>query len=583
MGRRFDPDRAHFANIKLFWNMLSGMNLEMTLKRMAQSLLIVGPLASLAVSPGTNFDPINLIKLLIITPIAFFCFCLFLSSFKNLRKRLDSILCYSLGLFLFAMFSTLLFSGAPFSQQIWGTFGRNTGLLTYLALILIFVGTAIIQKIDFYHKLVNSLLITSLPMTAYCLIQYAGIDPIAWSEKNVFGTLGNINFSSAFFGFSSICALGLLFEKRFSFGIKVGIFLLILIDMFIVLSTGSIQGFMIFVAGAGLTGFLYLRSNAKIRILSVPYAIISFIGVVFTVLGLSNKGPLAKFLFAPSIVFRTDYWHAGWRMTLDHPFFGVGMDSYGDWYRSSRGMISTLRTGPERVANTAHNIFLDLSSNGGFPLLIAFLAINFVALRAAVIVLKRNSNFQPYFVAILSTWFGYLIFSGISINQVGVGIWGWLFTGALIGYEAATRGPSSNLQSNLKKISTKKNSSLAPAAGILGFVGFALGFLLAYIPFNADVQYRNATKTAAMDQIIKSTKVLGSTAYHTELALDTALKNNFQIQIDLLTRQLVSSYPLDFMGWRSLQILPSATVTEKLLALEKIQELDPFNPDLPKS
>lgn len=556
---------------------------ETSYKRMAQAILAVGPLTSLAVSPDTNFDPINLIKLLVISSIAFYCFGLILSSLKYSLNRLSLTFWICSVLFFMSMISSLILSGAPLAQQVWGTFGRNSGLLTYLSFLLILISTALIQNVKFYHRLINSLLIAALPMTLYCLIQYFKMDPISWSEKNTFGTLGNINFSSAFFGFSSICAVAMSFQKKLSKGIRLGLLFLVLIDLFIVLSTGSIQGIMVFVAGVGLIGYLYLRSNIKTWTLRISYVFLVLIGVILTIFGLSNKGPLAKFLFAPSIVFRTDYWHAGWQMTLDHPFFGVGLDSYGDWYRSTRGLISTLRTGPDRVANTAHNIFLDISSNGGLPLIAAYLAINIIAFSAAIKVLRRITIFQPYFAALFATWIGYLIFSAISINQMGVGIWGWLFTGALIGYEVSTRESSTSTPIDVRKGRPKKKLTLSPLAGMLGFVGLLLGFVLAFIPFNADMKYRNATKSAAMDQIIKSTKILGSTAFHNELALDTALKNNFPKEIDVLTRQLVKNYPLDFMGWRSLQVLPTATQDEKSIALAKLNELDPFNPDIPKS
>ena len=559
------------------------MQIELTHKRIAQALLVVGPLASLAVSPTSNYDPINLIKLLFICTVAFFCFGLNLSSPSSSISRLGKLFWISISLFVLSMISTLMFSGAPFTQQIWGAFGRNTGFLTYFSLLLLLINTALIQKVDFYQKLVNSLLITAIPMTIYCLIQYADLDPIGWSEKHPFGTLGNINFSSAFFGLTSICALVLLFEKKISTGLRLALGFLIVIDMFIVLSTGSIQGFMIFVAGSGLSGFLYIRSKARLRILRIPYTVIGLIGVSITVFGLSNKGPLAKFLFAPSIVFRTDYWHAGWQMTKEHLLFGVGLDSYGDWYRASRGMLSTLRTGPERIANTAHNIFLDISSNGGFPLITAYLAINLIAFRSALKVLKRDTVFRPYFVAIFSVWFGYLIFSAISINQVGVGIWGWLFTGALIGYEKSTGEISAlNSQASRKKKS-RKTSTLSPIAGLLGFSGLLIGFILSFIPFNADAKYKTAIQTGQLEKILQSTTMLGSSAFHSDMALDTTIKNNYLGQAREVTLRLNSKYPREFMGWKALWALDSSSPAEKTLAVRKLHELDPFNPDLPKS
>ena len=141
------------------------MKFEIIYKRIAQSLLIVGPLASLAISPLTNYDPINLIKLLFVVPLAFFAIALIASSFKYSITRLDNAFWFSTGLFVLAMISSILFSGARLTQQIWGTFGRGTGFVTYFSLLGILISTALIQKTDFYHKLMNSIVITAIPMT----------------------------------------------------------------------------------------------------------------------------------------------------------------------------------------------------------------------------------------------------------------------------------------------------------------------------------------------------------------------------------------------------------------------------------
>ena len=558
------------------------MQIDVIYKRLAQSLLIIGPLVSLAVSPTSNYDPINLIKLLFLSALAFYGLGLVLNDFKIAVGRLDKFFWISALVFILAMFSTLLFSGAPLTQQIWGSFGRNTGFLTYFSLLLVLISTALIQKKDFYHNLVNSLLLTAVPMTIYCAIQVAKLDPVGWSSKAPFGTLGNINFSSAFFGLSSICGVVLILEKKFSKGLRAAIGLMVIIDLLIVLSTGSIQGFMIFIAGIGLSGYLYLRSKAKLRVWRIPYIAVAFLGVAITIMGLSNKGPLAKFLFAPSIVFRTDYWHAGWQMTLDHPVFGVGLDSYGDWYISSRGLLSTIRTGPERIANTAHNIFLDISSNGGVPFISAYLALNFVAFRAAIRVLKRDTSFQPYFVAIFSTWFGYLIFSAISINQVGVGIWGWLLTGALIGYEIATKNGTSSPHELGKKAKRKAGQSFPAGAAVLGFISLAIGFAAAFIPFNADVKFKSALVSRQLDKMMEANRLIGSSAFHLELTLDSAIKGNFVDQSRDMTNFLINEFPKDFMGWSAKSLLSTSTPGEREAAIAELYRLDPFNPNLPK-
>ena len=583
MGRRFDPDRAHLTPGEHILNYAKHMQTEIIFKRLANSLLIIGPIVSLAVSPASSYDPINLIKQLFMCTISFYGLGLILNDSKTVFSKLPKWYWVTSLIFVISMLSSTMFSGAPINQQIWGTFGRNTGFLTYFTLFIILTSTAIIQKTDFYHKLVNGLLLTAVPMTVYCAIQVAKLDPVGWSSKAPFGTLGNINFSSAFFGISSICGTVLILEKRISKVVRLVIGIMVIIDLLIVLSTGSIQGFMIFIAGIGLAGYLYIRSGDTLRKLRLPYAVIAIVGVVVTVMGLSNKGPLAKFLFAPSIVFRTDYWHAGLQMTLDHPVFGVGLDSYGDWYRSARGLISTVRTSPDRIANTAHNIFLDISSNGGIPFISSYLALNFFAFRAGIRILKRDSKFIPYFAAIFSTWFGYLIFSAISINQVGVGIWGWLFTGALIGYEIATKDATSQNPAESKKAKRKRSQSFPAGAGVLGLVASLVGFSFAFVPFNADMKYKSALLTRGMDKIINSTEIIGSTAFHVEMALDLAISNNLQAQALELAQRLNRDYPRDFMGWKAMYVLSDTSDPNRTTAAKKQHELDPFNPNLPKS
>ena len=165
----------------------------------------------------------------------------------------------------------------------------------------------------------------------------------------------------------------MLFRSKRDIKSRFALILWIIVSLGVVWSTGSIQGIMAFLAGfVALTLLWISKSKKKLVLFSLLIPVYVFF-LVETILGLVNKGFLRDFIYQPSVVFRGDYMHAGWAMTLRKPFFGVGMDSYGDWYREVRGEVSTLRTGPDRIANTAHNVFLDISSNGGFPLLFIYL------------------------------------------------------------------------------------------------------------------------------------------------------------------------------------------------------------------
>ena len=552
-------------------------------RRIGTILLFVGPITTLAVSPFSSYDPINLIKLLFINGFAFAVLGLSFFVIGLLRKRLNVPLLVASGFFIFWMILVFVVSDSPKDQQFWGVFGRNTGMLTYFSLIVVLMGASLVQQRAFYHKLVDVLILTGLPTTLYALIQIVGRDPIPWSVKAPFATLGNINFSSAFFGLVAVCACTLAMSRENKLWLRISLALLTLTDLLIVLQTGSIQGFMIFLAGMGVAILLWIRSKPELRIISWIYLVLGFVFFVLTALALGNLGPLARFIFSETVTFRTDYWHAGWEMTLRNPLFGVGLDSYGDYYREMRGEISTLRTGPDRITNTAHNIYLDISSSGGLPLIFAYLVVLVLAGRSAFRVLKSR-EFNPYFTALVSAWIAYLIQAAVSINQVGVGIWGWLFTGAVIGYERVS--PASTLDKSGKKSGKQRNSGTTnvqiPAlAAIVGILAFALGLFAGFIPFRADSQFRQAWSTGPAQQSIPLLERPGITAYHHEIVLDRLLRENQIPSASTLVARMKERYPRNFMAFRVQANLPDTSEAERNVAKTRLKELDPFNPIIP--
>mgnify|MGYP000200140405 CR=1 FL=1 len=185
-------------------------------------------------------------------------------------------------------------------------------------------------------------------------------------------------------------------------------------------------------------------------------------------------------------------------------------------------------------------------------------------------------------MALFGTWFGYQIQATISINQIGVGIWGWLFSGSIIGYEYATRSNSLGTTNSSGLKNKKKGSTLPAGAGILAFLGFVVGFVLAFIPFNADMKYKSATQTREIAKIMDSVNLLGSTAFHMEMALDSAIKGNLQAQVLEIDNSLIKKNIRSFFGWKVRALLSGSTPDERAKAVQVLRELDPFNPDILK-
>jgi hypothetical protein len=551
--------------------------------RITQVLLFIAPLTTLAVNPWTNYDPISLPKMLIVATGAFLVLAIMLLNRSEVVSSLPRPVLWIAGIFILLMASTLLFSGAPFNQQLWGSFGRNTGLLTYFSLMVLLISVIWLRSWQFYFRLAKFLVFTSVPMTFYCLVQMAGKDPIPWSEFNTFGTLGNINFLSAFLGMTSIGAIALAFDSSQKIHLRVMLFCLSIIDLVIIYSTGSIQGPVIFVVGIGVLVFNSLLNLKKMRtvILGLFSSISVLIGYL-VVIALQNKGPLASIIYQPSVIFRGDYIHAGWEMTLQKPIFGVGMDSYGDWYREVRGQISTLRTGPDRVANTAHNIFLDVSSNGGIFLGISYVVLILFALYSSIKVLKSPERNSSEFRIIFAVWIAYQVQALVSINQIGVGVWGWFFTGALIGMatllkENSARSVEKPFKSRSREL---RGRPIQASHALVGALGLSVGFTLAAIPLNADIKYRASSNRGDLAQMLAAASSLGSTEFHRELVLDFAMRSNKVAEVKEIASGLVADYPRSFFGWRVLSVASASTEEERARALLEVRRLDPYNPDL---
>jgi hypothetical protein len=282
-------------------------------------------------------------------------------------------------------------------------------------------------------------------------------------------------------------------------------------------------------------------------------------------IALQNKGPLASFIYEASIKARGDYWAAGWKMTTLHPWFGVGFDGYGDWYRRTRTLESVLSSNKDVTTDAAHNVFLDISSSGGFPLLLIYLILVIYTLISAIRVLKRSREFNAPFVAIFAGWVAYQVQSLISINQLGLAIWGWVLTGLIIGYEINTR---------------EAQEQSLPLIGVRGLrtkalSGFLVGAIIAAVPFYASFKMQKGFDSADV-QKLRIASV--SWPFEIKTMIDSAeiFRTNGYNDISLeIARLAVDNFPEYFDAWYLLSIQPNATIAEKDISLIQLKRLNP--------
>lgn len=546
---------------------------DLITNRISRLLIIAGPATTLAISPIVSFDPINPVKTLLVSAISFSILALLIRLGKETVQRVGISILVSVLAFLATLLIAMFASQTPLSEQFWGTFGRNNGLLSYFSLLILFLATVFTQSLETYRLILRSLQVTSIPMTVYCLIQIANLDPFSWSAFQAFGTLGNINFLSAFLGLSCLASMHFLFTDK-SNSIRVGTIILIIADLGIIWQTGSIQGLMIFSAGIAIWALILTLRKSKFLIAgcSLGLSILLFL----VIQAFLNSGPLAKLIYQPSITYRGDYMAAGWNMALGHPLTGVGLDSYGDWYRAERGVLGAFRTGYGRTSNVAHNVYLDMAASGGFPLLITFLILNALVFLVTLRALKAT-KFQDNLLIIFSViWVAFQIQSSVSIAQIGVTIWGWLLSGALIGYSRLILKGDSGKVALSRGFARPKKVTLDPASSILSFLGFCLGFTLAFLPFKLDIDYRSYSVRGDLNGMVSVTRNPTASVFFYTNTQFLALKNNYDDIARELNSRLRLKFPRDISGWLNVFAIPSSTPAELELAKQMVRELDPY-------
>jgi len=542
--------------------------------------------ATLIVTPWFSYDPINVPKLAVIVLGAFLGAGVLVSNFRRewlVTYRSQLFVC---SLFILDLTIVLVFSGNNFYQEFFGTFGRATGFVAYASLALLFVGSLIASGAELLQRLSIGLLIGGSLSIIYGGFQSFKIDPIDWANpySPVVGFLGNPNFQSSFVGFSGVIAFAYLIQKTQKLVLRVAFLGYLLLAGYVISTTDSQQGFLVLAGGAGIVFLIWVKSSNLSR-LATPLTFASAGGSLITILGMLNKGPLASILYKPSVTYRGDYWRAGWEMTLEHPISGVGLDSYGDWYRRTRTIEATLRRGPEITSNAAHNVLLDFSSNGGFPLLVIYLLLTGLVIRSIVRLIKRSSSFDAPLAGLIAMWFAYQAQSIISLNQLGLAVWGWIISGALIGFEINTRNKVEQPIQNLKKKKQRSASQIAASRvqpkTLVSMFGFLIvGVLVGLPPLVASTKYLGALKSQDAVKVEKVAYIwpqeparMGQIAE----AFANAKLNANELKVLL---DGTKKFPDDFLMWNLLSQLPEATSAQKTEAKAQMKRLDPHNPNL---
>ena len=551
-------------------------------KTIAWFLFIGVPFTTLFLMTDAVSDPVNVTKLFAAGCVGGGVFAIALIyGFKELWHS-SKLLILGASLFLVAGLNSVLSSNAPFTQNLYGVFGRQTGYITYVLLIMIALGAALLRTKKSFDLLVWALLFSGAVNIVYCAWAIAFGDFIGWNNPygNILGFFGNPNFIGAFLGMFITGSVAFALSSHFAWKYRVVFIVLGFIALYEIKNSHAVQGLVVTGAGLALIGFYLVRARTKGWVITAGYLAAMVTLGIFAIGGALQKGPLTSLIYKRSVSLRGTYWETGINIGMDSPLTGKGMDSYGLWYRAFRPDRALTDTpGVNTVTNAAHNVVIDIFAYGGFPLLISYLAILIIGLFAILRVTFRQRSYDGTFVALSTTWLAYQLQSIISINQIGLAIWGWVLVGALVAYEYSTR-PKPETAEKPKAV---KQKELVYSPQLIGGIGVVIGALIAVPPMSADMKYKSALKAQNVQQVEAAlTPSYLAPRDSSRLAQAALLLENSKLP-DLAykyAKEGVEFNPDYFDAWRVLYSLSRATDGDRDEALANMKRLDPKNPNV---
>jgi O-antigen ligase len=570
--------------------------LEKSIETVISRLLLVGiPLTTVFVLTNV-FDPANAPKFFVLGALAGGLGAIALAFGSRLLWTHSRALLIASLVFLLATLNSVIQSDSPLTQNIYGLHARNTGFLTYVFLLIITLAASLISENKTFRNLSVAMFIAGGINIVYSAVVIIFGDFLPWDNpaNYVFGFFGNTNFMGAFLGMFIAGVLAWALGPNLKLWQRVIIILVSLLAFYVALKTVAVQGVVVTAAGIFIVGFYFVRSRTKGSLIISVYSLLGLIVGVLAVLGSLQKGPLAQLIYKSTVSIRGQYWYAGIEMGKANPFSGVGMDAYGDYYRFFRSIKATTTTlNPNTVTNAAHNVVIDFFASGGWPLLLSYLAILVISFIALVKVTLRSRTYDPKFVAISSIWLCYQLQSIISINQIGLAIWGWVLSGALVAYERVTRPVRSAAESSSnnhvqgkslgKNAKKMRNTEQVFTPQLVGGIGIAIGALLAVPPLASDMNLRSVTdpiNLQTIDQQLKPGYFKPTNSFQLANAIVAFESRQAYDLAYTYARRAVEFNPNDFQSWRLLLSISKSSQAEKELAFETMKRLDPRNPEL---
>ena len=498
-------------------------------------------------------DPFNSPKLwLLVLLSAWLCGHL-ATNLNSLYKYYKTEL-FIASLFLLTGFISLVLT-SPLYTGFFGETQRRNGFLSYLCLIIVFLATVLKFRFEFTSRFTIVVIFTGAVLSTYGLMQISGIDFVKWNNpyNAVISTVGNPNFAAAIMAIMATLNFGFAVDSKANKLQRLSHVFVFALSLLAIIKSDARQGLISLAIGVGTISIVYIHS--KSRNLGWASGALAVLVGIFAILGMLQKGPLTSLLYKDSVSVRGYYWRAGLNMLKENLFFGVGQDRYGAYFKSFREPNYSLNYGFDITSSNAHNTPIQLFATGGLFFGLLYLILVVLVLKAGIIGIKKSSGQKRILITtFFAGWLAYQAQSLISIDNLGISIWGWLLSGIVI---ALSSSVNSTVYASPSVISRNKGEIKLAQPLISGSVTLVSILLIATLYRGEDAMFQTRIRFNPQD------------ANSQNLILEYASKT-------LETPLIEPAYKIASMNY-----LAASGFTEKALEeLNKQLKYDPRNLDI---
>lgn len=539
-------------------------NLKATDKS-SRTIVYFALVITLIITPWLHKESISVPKIILLTVLAGYLLPNTLNDIKTIIKhRFGKYIILIQIIIIIQLVLIVLVSRAPFEQQLFGRSGRFLGFFTYISLVIIFIASIKYIKISKDQFLIKIFAVSGLLVSVYSIFQSFGLDFVKWDTRTngAISSLGNPNFVSALVAASTIPIVFLLARKNtILVSLAVTIF-----SIFSIQRTESIQGYIALLIGVTCYLFFYINQiHRKFNRLFGASVLFVFGWLISGALG---HGVLREFLYKASVESRGDFWRSAFTAANQNPFFGVGLDSFGDHYLLYRDEVAANHTFAE-FTDSAHNYLLDYASQGGY----VFFALNLLTILIVIVTFllkqKQTNLFEKEPVVIFSAWFALQATFLVSPISIPLMLWSTIFSGALISYSLDFHTPKDGL---------KNRSNFTYSLRDLMRIFSVLVVLILMFPLHiSDSKYLESLRTGNGSLALQVVEMYprSNLRYFTIAKLFwESGQNEYALKV---ARSATKFNDLSINAWGLIMINPLASYEERVFAREKVLQIDRFN------